>query len=243
MKVLLVLCIFMTSILALPSEEKEVLENKHREYLNACIEESKTTKEVAEKLKNGDFSIRDEPAQCFVNCYFRKKGLINENGNFLSDVINEKFKKIFVLKSEDEDFDKLINRCVQTTSRIQKDNYYRDRINACIDESKTTKEVAEKLKTGDFSVRDEPAQCFVDCYFRKFGYMNENGEVLPEVIIEKLKKKSELKAEHLTELINKCVKEKGETKCETAFKVYECYRPQVEFKNCHKSEKVKKIIE
>ncbi|KAG5682559.1 hypothetical protein PVAND_011904 [Polypedilum vanderplanki] len=106
---------------------------------------------------------------------------------------------------------------------------YREHINACIEETGTTKEVAEKLRNGDFSVRDEPAQCFVECFFKRVGFVNEKGEFLSDIIIEKLKKKPELKVENLEELIKKCVQEKGANKCETSFKVFECYRSQVTY--------------
>lgn len=54
--------------------------------------------------------------------------------------------------------------------------------------------------------------------------MNEQGEAQPDVMINKLSHKPGETNEVLKELIEKCIKEKGESDCETSFKIYECYR-------------------
>lgn len=66
-------------------------------------------------------------------------------------------------------------------------------------------------------------QCFVNCFFKQTGFMNEKGEPQKDVIIEKLSNKVGVKYEKLDELINKCILLKGADQCETAFKIFECY--------------------
>lgn len=53
--------------------------------------------------------------------------------------------------------------------------------------------------------------------------MNEKDEPEKEVLIAKLSEKTGIKNEKLEELIGKCVAERGGDKCETSFKIYECY--------------------
>jgi PBP/GOBP family len=67
------------------------------------------------------------------------------------------------------------------------------------------------------------SQCFVKCFFKRTGFMNEAGEPQKDVIIEKLKNKAGSKYEKLEELIEKCVKETAENECDLAFKIFECY--------------------
>ncbi|XP_070502494.1 general odorant-binding protein 56d-like [Chironomus tepperi] len=97
-------------------------------------------------------------------------------------------------------------------------------IASCKTETGISDENADKIKAGDFSVKDEKAQCFTHCFFKKASFVNDKGEIQPDVMISKLSHKPTEKNEALEALINRCVKEKGESDCETSFKVYECYR-------------------
>jgi hypothetical protein len=54
--------------------------------------------------------------------------------------------------------------------------------------------------------------------------MDENGKPQPDVMIKKLSSNSETKNTQLEELIKKCVQLQTKDQCETAFKIYECYR-------------------
>lgn len=53
--------------------------------------------------------------------------------------------------------------------------------------------------------------------------MDVDGVPQKEVIIDKLSSTAGKKNENLREIVEKCVQEKGEDTCETAFKIYECY--------------------
>ncbi|KAL7027163.1 hypothetical protein ACKWTF_005324 [Chironomus riparius] len=116
----------------------------------------------------------------------------------------------------------------------------------CIEETGTTDEVSKKLINGDFSVRDEKAQCYVKCFFKKVGIMNEAGEPQSDVILEKLKKKK-VDTEDVEGLVKECIGKKGENECETAFNIYECYRGHYTYNHehheCKKDEVMSEMIE
>nr|QGW50671.1 odorant-binding protein 7 [Propsilocerus akamusi] len=98
-----------------------------------------------------------------------------------------------------------------------------DNIEQCKSETEIDDASAEKLKHGDFSVDDEKSKCFVRCFFRKTGFLNEADEPQMEVIVSKLQAKEGVKNEALEELIGNCVKETGENSCEIAYNIYKCY--------------------
>jgi len=54
--------------------------------------------------------------------------------------------------------------------------------------------------------------------------MNEAGELQKDVMLAKFAIREGTESENLTAIVNECVAEKGANECETAFKVYECYR-------------------
>lgn len=53
--------------------------------------------------------------------------------------------------------------------------------------------------------------------------MNAEGVPQKEVMIAKLANKEGAQYAPLEELVEKCIKEKGEGECETAHKIFECY--------------------
>lgn len=54
--------------------------------------------------------------------------------------------------------------------------------------------------------------------------MDEKDQPQPEVIIKKLVDKHGFNKAEITEIVEKCVKEKGIDGCETAYKIFICYR-------------------
>ena len=54
--------------------------------------------------------------------------------------------------------------------------------------------------------------------------MNEKGEPQRDVIISKLVSRHGLDREFVTDLVDKCIKEKGNDDCESAFNIFQCYR-------------------
>lgn len=69
--------------------------------------------------------------------------------------------------------------------------------------------------------------------------MNEAGEPQSDVILEKLKKKK-IDTDDLEGFVKDCVSRKGENECETAFNIYECYRPHAKYTHEFKKEEEKK---
>uniref|UniRef100_U5EN91 Putative odorant-binding protein 56e obp n=1 Tax=Corethrella appendiculata TaxID=1370023 RepID=U5EN91_9DIPT len=91
---------------------------------------------------------------------------------------------------------------------------------ACAKETNTPPETAAKLKTGDLSGSDQKTKCFVKCFFEKAGFMDTNGKIQEQVIVDKLSVGSD-KAK-VQQLVKKC-NVKGTDACDTAFKSFECY--------------------
>lgn len=54
--------------------------------------------------------------------------------------------------------------------------------------------------------------------------MNEKGEPQRDVIISKLVSRHGLDREFVTDLVDKCIKEKGSDTCESAYNIFQCYR-------------------
>lgn len=54
--------------------------------------------------------------------------------------------------------------------------------------------------------------------------MNAAGEPQRELIIQKLKGRYGFKDDEVTKVIDECLKDKGKNTCETAFKIFQCYR-------------------
>lgn len=54
--------------------------------------------------------------------------------------------------------------------------------------------------------------------------MDDKDQPQRDVIIKKLVDKHGFKEAEITEIVDKCVKEKGADGCETAFKIFQCYR-------------------
>jgi hypothetical protein len=108
-----------------------------------------------------------------------------------------------------------------------------ENIKFCADESGVPEDYPRRIGMGDLTLNDEKSQCFVKCFFQKFGFSNENGEPQADLIVQKLGnsgRKIKVKSgESLEELIGKCVLLKGENECETAYNVFKCYKEQTEY--------------
>lgn len=83
-----VLFALLTIAAAAPYTEEQIKTAK--EYIRECVEEHGFDPANVQKLKEGDFTINDDKAQCFTLCFLRKVGLVNENGDQNIDVIRQK---------------------------------------------------------------------------------------------------------------------------------------------------------
>jgi hypothetical protein len=54
--------------------------------------------------------------------------------------------------------------------------------------------------------------------------MNEKDELQRDMMIEKLVTRHGFQQDQITSIIDKCIQEKGDDACETAYKVFICYR-------------------
>uniref|UniRef100_A0A1L8EDP4 Proteinral odorant-binding protein 56d n=2 Tax=Haematobia irritans TaxID=7368 RepID=A0A1L8EDP4_HAEIR len=91
---------------------------------------------------------------------------------------------------------------------------------ACMEQEKSTTEDSVALTRGQFSGLSKNAKCFVKCFFEKAGFMKD-GVVLPDVLTEKLG--PNVGEDKLKAIMGKCNSVKGSDKCDTAFKLFECY--------------------
>jgi len=91
-------------------------------------------------------------------------------------------------------------------------------------------ETAQKVRSGNFEDDTRKAQCFTKCFFKLSGFMDENDQPQRDVIIKKLVSRHGFDQAKVTEIVDKCVKEKGADGCETAYKIFECYRTHKDLK-------------
>lgn len=107
-----------------------------------------------------------------------------------------------------------------TYDQIQKGGLYAQ---ACFTEVPgITPQTVALLGIGDFSDRSTPSQCFVKCFFEKAQYMDSEGN------LNLGKLRASLETDNSKETVDKvfasCAGVKGADSCETAFKIYECYK-------------------
>jgi len=91
---------------------------------------------------------------------------------------------------------------------------------------------ANKVRAGNFSDETDvqKAKCFVKCFFKETGFMNEKGELQRDVIINKLVSRHGLDRDFITHLVDRCIKEEGKDDCDKAYKIFQCYRQNRRFK-------------
>uniref|UniRef100_A0A182Q5H8 Uncharacterized protein n=1 Tax=Anopheles farauti TaxID=69004 RepID=A0A182Q5H8_9DIPT len=78
-----------------------------------------------------------------------------------------------------------------------------------------------RMRQGDLTLNSEASKCTIQCMFAKVGFTDENGVASREVLVTKLAKGNPVeKAEKFADI---CDKNEGETKCDKAFSLYECY--------------------
>lgn len=95
----------------------------------------------------------------------------------------------------------------------------------CKTEIGISDDLANKLKTGDFSDKSEKAKCFSSCIFKKNEFFDKDGKLVRDTIIKELlfKEPDPSKVDELTKVVDKCIGKVGANDCETSFNVYTCY--------------------
>nr|ABW77763.1 odorant-binding protein 56a [Drosophila melanogaster]ABW77764.1 odorant-binding protein 56a [Drosophila melanogaster]ABW77765.1 odorant-binding protein 56a [Drosophila melanogaster]ABW77768.1 odorant-binding protein 56a [Drosophila melanogaster]ABW77769.1 odorant-binding protein 56a [Drosophila melanogaster] len=90
----------------------------------------------------------------------------------------------------------------------------------CAEEVKLTEEEKAKVNAKDFNNPTENIKCFANCFFEKVGTLKD-GELQESMVLEKL---GALIGEEKTKAaLEKCRTIKGENKCDTASKLYDCF--------------------
>uniref|UniRef100_A0A182W6E6 Uncharacterized protein n=1 Tax=Anopheles minimus TaxID=112268 RepID=A0A182W6E6_9DIPT len=80
---------------------------------------------------------------------------------------------------------------------------------------------ATKMRLGDLTLDSEASKCTIQCMFAKVGFTDEDGVANRAVLITKLSKGNPVeKAEMFADV---CDKNEGESKCDKAFSLYQCY--------------------
>ncbi|XP_063905162.1 general odorant-binding protein 56d-like [Zophobas morio] len=113
----------------------------------------------------------------------------------------------------------------EDAARVEKIRQYR---NECIEQTKVDPVLIDRADTGDFA-KDPKLYCFSKCFYQKAGFVAENGDLLLDVIKEKIPKETD--REKALGVIEKCKDLKGGDSCETVFLVHKCY-----FENTYKKD-------
>ncbi|KAM7343886.1 general odorant-binding protein 56a-like [Cochliomyia hominivorax] len=90
----------------------------------------------------------------------------------------------------------------------------------CIQEENASEEDAAKLHKKDFANPSQNLKCFGTCFFEKIGTL-KSSVVQEDVVLAKLG--SILGEDKTKSILEKCKDIKGEDRCDTGFKIYECF--------------------
>ncbi|EDW10432.1 general odorant-binding protein 56a [Drosophila mojavensis] len=90
----------------------------------------------------------------------------------------------------------------------------------CAEEVKLTEEEIARVKAKDFTNPSENMKCFANCFYEKTGTLKD-GVVQEEVVLKKLG--AIIGEEKTRQALTKCSGIKGENKCDTANKLYQCF--------------------
>ncbi|XP_058830605.1 general odorant-binding protein 56d-like [Topomyia yanbarensis] len=91
----------------------------------------------------------------------------------------------------------------------------------CMQETGTSEDSVQRLRNGDTSNVDSNSKCFLQCFFHGAGFVDGNGNVDEDHVVEKLSSQYDrTKAE---EIVQKCKNNSGANPCERSFSLFECY--------------------
>ncbi|XP_065368181.1 general odorant-binding protein 56a-like [Calliphora vicina] len=90
----------------------------------------------------------------------------------------------------------------------------------CVKQENVSEEDATKLRNREFANASPSMKCFGTCFFEKVGTLKDS-QVQEEVVLQKLG--ALIGEEKTKEVLHKCKDIKGEDRCDTGFKIYECF--------------------
>lgn len=100
------------------------------------------------------------------------------------------------------------------------------------------RKLADKIVKGNMVEDNERNQCYVLCLYQTFGIINEDGDFLPEIASQKVPKPLSKFTGMAADWVDQCQDEDGETMCEKAFRIWECF---VRLKQQNTQEIIKKL--
>nr|5DIC_A Chain A, Odorant-binding protein [Phormia regina] len=90
----------------------------------------------------------------------------------------------------------------------------------CVKQEKVSEEEATKLRNKDYANPTPAMKCFGTCFFEKIGTLKD-GVVQEAVVLEKLS--PHFGEEKVKAALDKCKNIKGADRCDTGFKIFECF--------------------
>uniref|UniRef100_A0A182Q5R8 Uncharacterized protein n=1 Tax=Anopheles farauti TaxID=69004 RepID=A0A182Q5R8_9DIPT len=91
----------------------------------------------------------------------------------------------------------------------------------CMEQTGATEEDVKRLRSGETEGADRNSRCFVQCFLRGAGFVDQDGTVQTEELTEKLA--SEYGQEKADELVARCRNNAGPDACERSFALFQCY--------------------
>ncbi|XP_055619937.1 general odorant-binding protein 56a-like [Toxorhynchites rutilus septentrionalis] len=91
----------------------------------------------------------------------------------------------------------------------------------CMKETGATEEQVQRLRNGDTSNADSNTQCFVHCFFQGAGFVDSNGNIQEDHLVERLS--THYDRATAEELVQRCRNNNGANGCERSFRLAQCY--------------------
>ncbi|XP_058062472.1 general odorant-binding protein 56d-like [Anopheles bellator] len=91
----------------------------------------------------------------------------------------------------------------------------------CMQQTGTSEEEVNRLRSGETADANRNARCFVQCFFHGAGFVDGDGNVQTAELTEKLA--GEYGQEKADELVRRCRDNAGPDACERSFRLLECY--------------------
>lgn len=91
----------------------------------------------------------------------------------------------------------------------------------CMQQTGASEDSVQRLRNGDTSDADSNTRCFVQCFFQGAGFVDADGNVQEEHVIEKMS--AEFDRAKAEEVVSRCRNNAGPNACERSFALLQCY--------------------
>ncbi|XP_053690001.1 general odorant-binding protein 56d-like [Sabethes cyaneus] len=82
----IVFFVLISGCMSVTQEEREAA----RALAGKCMQETGTSEESVQRLRNGDTSNADSNTKCFMHCFFQGAGFVDSEGNVQEDHVVDK---------------------------------------------------------------------------------------------------------------------------------------------------------